>query len=367
MQRKPPVFIVGSPRSGTTWLYHVLLSSGGFAIYRTEPKIFTYLAPMFGGFRAGAQRERFLQRWLGTEDFLRSGLEAEPLRRKILNECASAGDCQRLLMDAVADAQGAPRWSDCTPDNLLHIAEIKRSFPDALFIHMIRDGRDVALSMAKQAWIRPFPWDRRRNLLPAALYWAWVVGRGCQAGRRLGDGSYLEVHYRDLVQQYEPTLARIAAFLSHGLDPSRIQRAGIGSVSRPNTSFAAKAGSGFQPVDRWKSSCSNNDLTLMERAIGRRLTELGYPLITPPSQLRGSVWDGANWRLYRLNFALRFWLKTRTPLGRWLSATTMLEPGAAGDLEDKTLRPALHLDFVRSCVAGEVLSGDSAFDVAGRP
>ena len=315
---KPPVFIVGSPRSGTTWLYHILLSSGGFAIYRTEPKVFTYLAPLYGGFRSRTQRERFLDRWLPTEDFLRSGLDATYLRKRILDDCTSAADCQRVLMDSIAEQQGAARWSDCTPDNLLYIEEIKRNFPDAIFIQMVRDGRDVALSTARQNWIRPLPWDKGQSLLPAALYWEWAVGRGRAAGLRLGSTNYIEVHYRNLVQRYDETLGRISKFISHDLDPSQIQRAAIGSVSKPNTSFSDKPGSGhFEPFYRWRSSCADSDLRLMEQAIGPRLSELGYQLFTPADQLMDS--GRVDRLLYQLNFGLRFWLKSRTPLGQWLS------------------------------------------------
>jgi hypothetical protein len=351
MALKPPVFIVGSPRSGTTWLYHILLSSGGFAIYRTEPRVFTYLAPLFGDFRTRVQRQRFLEHWPRTEDFLRSGLEAEYLRSRIASDCRSAGDCQRIMMDAIAQQQGAIRWSDCTPDNLLYIDEIKRSFPDALFIHMVRDGRDVALSMAKQKWIRPFPWDKDRAILPAALYWAWAVGRGRQAGTRIA-GSYLEVHYRDLVQHHEQTLTQIAEFIGHPLDSTRIRQAAIGSVNKPNTSFATTSGAAFQPVDRWRSTCTPEDLRLMECAISPRLEELGYPLLTPREDLQSSACERANCALYRLNFALRFWLKSRTPLGQWLSDRSLLDAAENGGSDDKTLRPALHLNFIRECVAG---------------
>ena len=73
---KKPVFIVGCPRSGTTWLYHLLLSSGGFAIYRSESQVFDRLAHRFGRFVSRSDRSRFLDAWLDSEYFLRSGLDA---------------------------------------------------------------------------------------------------------------------------------------------------------------------------------------------------------------------------------------------------------------------------------------------------
>jgi len=77
---EPPVFIVGSARSGTTLLYHLLLSSGGFAIYRGETHAFNLMGPRFGRLGKRADRDRLMDAWLASEFLRRSGLEAEPLR-----------------------------------------------------------------------------------------------------------------------------------------------------------------------------------------------------------------------------------------------------------------------------------------------
>lgn len=350
---KPPVFIVGCPRSGTTWLYHMLLSSGGFAIYRTEPKVFTYLAPLFGQFRSRAQRERFLEKWLASEDFARSGLDAAQFRRRFLEECRSAGDGLRLIMESIAQEQGAERWSDCTPDNLLLMDEIQRSFPDALFIHSVRDGRDVALSLSRQRWIRPLPGDRGvPEVIPAALYWDWAIGRGRALGERLG-GAYLEVRYEELVREPQAVLDRIGAFLGRRLDYERIQRVGIGSVTRPNTSFAGEArAEGFQPLERWRKAYTSGQLARVESLIGRRLEALGYRLARSPVQPPSEADRFRRW-LYRRNFSARLWLKLHSPLARYLSGTDLLEFRPPPDEADKTLRPGLHREWIRRAVAGE--------------
>jgi LPS sulfotransferase NodH len=350
---KPPVFIVGCPRSGTTWLYHILLSSGGFAIYRNEPKIFTYLAPLFGGFRSHAQRERFLQKWLASEDFDRSGLEAAEFRRRFLAGCRSAGDCLRLIMESIASQQGAERWSDCTPDNLLLMDSIQRAFPDARFIHCVRDGRDVALSLAQQAWIRPLAGDRAvPAVIPAALYWAWAVARGRALGERLGS-AYLEIRYEDLVRTPQAVLDRIAAFLDHPLDYARIQQTGIGSVKRPNTSFAgAIRTEGFQPLERWRKACPPEQLGRIEALVGDRLEELGYRLAVSPA-VRLTAADRLRRWLYPWNFRARLWLRIHSPLARYFSDASLLEFRPPLDEADKTLRPGLHREFIRRYVAGE--------------
>ena len=70
-------------------------------------------------------------------------------------------------MGDIAEQQGASRWGECTPEHLLYIDKIKRDIPDAKVIHVIRDGRDVAVSLDRQRWIRPFPWDKKQSLLVA--------------------------------------------------------------------------------------------------------------------------------------------------------------------------------------------------------
>src|SRR5579872_889601 len=150
-----PVFVVGCPRSGTTLLYHMLLSSGHFAVYRMESSVFNVLEPAFGDLAVQRNRRELLNSWLKSRLFSRSGLEPNEITEKILNDCTSAGGFLSVLMEEIARRQDVPRWADCTPEHVLYLRRIKKSIPDAIFVHLIRDGRDVALSYAKQDWLRP--------------------------------------------------------------------------------------------------------------------------------------------------------------------------------------------------------------------
>ena len=76
---------------------------------------------------------------------------------------------------------------------------IKKDFPDALFVHIIRDPRDIALSLDKRGWTRPLPWHRDKALIAAGLYWEWIVRKGRKLGSKLGR-NYLEIRYEDLVK-----------------------------------------------------------------------------------------------------------------------------------------------------------------------
>lgn len=311
---KAPVFVLGCPRSGTTVLYHMLLSAGNFAVYRAESNVFSVLQPRFGSLKSKHNRDRLLDHWLRSELFLRTGLDADAIRKEVDANCRSAGDFLRIVMEAMARQQNVDRWSDCTPDHLLYIRQIKREIPNALIVHIIRDGRDVALSYAKQGWAYPLPWDRNEQLSVAGLFWRWIVRRARIAGRSLGP-DYYELHYEDLVERPRETLAALGHFIGQELNHAEIQQTGIGSVSQPNSSFGSDASGGFQPVGRWRKQMSEKQLTDFESLIGEFLAELEYPL--------GSNEKSGGLRALRLRatyhfwFSMRHWLKSSTPLGRF--------------------------------------------------
>lgn len=321
-----PIFIVGSPRSGTTLLYHMLLSAGGFAVYRAEAHVFNTFAPRFGHLRTLDDRAALLRHWLSSEYFRRSGLTPNDIQWRLLVECTGAGDFLRLFMDAVAAKQGVPRWAECTPENLLYVDEIKRSIPNAQFVHIIRDGRDVATSLAKQGWIKNLPGSRLHSTIAAGLYWEWMVGKGRENLSRYRADS-LEVRYESLIADPQRELNRIGAFIQHPLDYGVIQRTGIGTVSAPNTSFKPQGGQ-FNPVGRWRSSARTKEFAQLEEAIMPLLTELGYSLQTQPSFHPLLQFERV---AYRAKFSARHRLKTQTPLGRYFTNIALLSDFHAFD------------------------------------
>lgn len=310
LRSKAPVFVLGCPRSGTTVLYHMLLSAGNFAVYRAESSVFSILQPHFGNLGSESNRRNLLQLWLKSRLFQSTGLKPEDISEKIQRDCRSAGDFLRITMEETARRQGVERWSDCTPDHLLYIPEIKRQIPNALVVHIIRDGRDVALSYVKQGWAYPFAWDRKEHLSVAGLYWEWIVRRGREHGRALGQ-DYYELHYEDMVEKPHQTLRALGDFIGQELDYDKIQQVGIGSVSKPNTSF--DTGGAFNPVGRWAKQMTPEQLADVESLTGGFLQELGYSLSgTPRRDFRATRLRST----YLAGFSLRHWLKSRTPLGR---------------------------------------------------
>src|SRR5712692_10824203 len=89
---KAPVFVLGCPRSGTTVLYHMLLSAGNFAVYRAEANVFSILQPRFGSLRSKNNLRELLQLWLKSKLFQATGLQAAQIREKLMRDCNCAGD-----------------------------------------------------------------------------------------------------------------------------------------------------------------------------------------------------------------------------------------------------------------------------------
>jgi hypothetical protein len=314
LRSEAPVFVLGCPRSGTTVLYHMLLSAGGFANYRSESNVFNILVPHFGGLHFARDRRRLMDAWVRSLLFRVSGLDAAEITAKVVAQCHNGGDFLRLIMESVARNQNVARWADCTPHHLLSMVEIKRQIPNAIFIHIIRDGRDVALSYLRQGWAHPLPWDRGEELAVAALYWKWIVGKGRDAGEKLGR-DYQEVRFEDLVANPQQVLARLGQFIDHDLDYHKIQQAGVGAVSEPNSSFDLDPTAEFDPVGRWKTRMSVRDLEHFEALAGDCLQELGYALASS-STSRLAFRDARLRATYRGLSEIKQWLKTSTPLGR---------------------------------------------------
>lgn len=312
---KAPVFVVGCPRSGTTFLYHALLSSGNFAIYRAESQVFNILEPLFGSLRFEHHRRALLAAWYKCPLFSKSGLREGELDQQVISLCRNAGDFLRMVMEAIARKQGVERWAECTPEHLLYLKRIKATLPDAIVIHVVRDGRDVCLSLAKQHWIKPFRWDGAMEKFVAALYWEWIVNRGRADGASLGD-SYIEVRYEDLALNPSQTLAGLSQFVGQPLIYDEIRNVGIGCISEPNTSFAGR----FQPVGRWKHLMTPSEKKIVEILIGNTLRQLGYETAGDVKTAHGLISLGLKRFTYQKSYDTKLILKSRTPLGQLLTS-----------------------------------------------
>jgi Sulfotransferase family len=311
-------------------MYDILLSAGGFASYRGYLPIYNMLIPHVGKLDSRENRSKLIEIWLRSQGFRRSGMDASALRAKVLHQCKTAGDFVRLTMDEIALAQNVTRWALYEPDNVLYIREIKADIPEALFVHMIRDGRDIALSLNKMGGFQPLPWDRgSRELEATAMYWEWTVRKGQLEGREF-PADYIEVHYEQLVKEPQAVMRSLGEFLDHDLDYDRIQNAGQGRLRQSNSSFLGEQGAEGQanPVNRWRNRLTREEVVALESLVADCLTGLAYELTSSEQERQRRLYQSWMRFAYPRFLSAKLWLKTKTPLGRFsnLEALELADP-----------------------------------------
>jgi hypothetical protein len=319
-RNRSPVFVIGCPRSGTNLLYDCLLSSGGFAIYRGRIPIHQVLIPRFGTLDRLENRKKIISIWLRSEGFRRSGLDREDLSAKLLEQCRNGGDFLRIIMEQIAGHQNAARWALYDPEMLVRMATIKKEIPDALFVHVIRDGRDIALSLRKLGDFTPLPWTRRPGSLEqTALYWQWLVQKGRNHGRQI-PRDYTEVRFEDLLAEPQCTFQALGRFLEQDLDYERIQAVALGTISKTNSSFRDEAADGgINPVQRWKQTLSPDQVAALEWQVGTTLEATGYSLSSPSRGWKPNLRTRLLRALFPSFLETKLWLKAHTPAGKFSS------------------------------------------------
>jgi len=281
----PYVFVVGCPRSGTTLLQRMLDNHPRLAVandthfiarclekharesipmvLRGEPLPLT--AELAGAVRSYRRFSR-----LGVDD---EQVQAAAQASSTYSEFVTA------LYSAFAARHGKPLGGEKTPDFVRRLPLLHALFPQARSVHIIRDGRDVALSAMDWANEKKGPgrmelW-RTEPLAVAALWWRRQVSAGRESGGRLGAASYLELRYEELVADPETELCRITDFL--GLPFSdRMPRFHDGK-RKPGAGLSAKSAwlPATQGLRDWRSQMSERDTALFEALAGDLLDELG--------------------------------------------------------------------------------------------
>lgn len=288
----------------------MLLSAGAFANYRSETHVFNSLAPHCGDLRLRANRRRLLDIWVASDMHTRSRLDGTDVLN-LVDQFENAGGFLSSVMQRIVESQrakGVRRWAETTPAHVLHMPEIQQTIPAALFVHVIRDGRDVAVSLERQQWVVPYPWDRERPVAAAAAFWSWMVQHGRALGHSLKDGTYLEVRYEAMVANPTAMLAELSAFVGQELSHEHILAHAVGSVKRPNTSFPGQVQS-FS--GRWRETLTPPDAQFLNDALAGMLESLEYPIdpvVSPRASTRLAPYLG--------RFAMRHWIKSHTPLAR---------------------------------------------------
>lgn len=255
-----PIVLGGCGRSGTT-LLRVMLDS--------HPRI--YCGPEGSVFRRRALDP------IALAD--RFGLPRKELR--ILDETARSRPAFIEAFAAVCLRHaGKARWAEKTPRNISRVGAIFRCFPETRFVHVLRDGRDVACSLRTHPRHRVVdgrlvPTGNWKAIGPCARRWRDDV----ECSRPFwGDPRFHTLSYEELVGNPRAALGRLMEFLGEPWDEAMLAHAG--AADRDVTRFAQSpeaAGSVHtSSIGRWQRDLDARDRRIFKRIAGPLLVELGY-------------------------------------------------------------------------------------------
>ena len=281
----PYLFIVGCPRSGTTLLRRMVDAHPEIAITREThwiPDVFHAGIGIDGEGRVTSA--------------LPAALEAHPKFQKLgvdsteLESLAAArptyADYVTALFDRYGAAQGKRLVGDKTPGYVRELPLLHSLFPHVRFVHLVRDGRDVALSVLgwsrkTEQFRRHFPiWDES-PVTTAALWWRWHVLLGRAAARGLRPGLYHELRYETLVDDPHGACSSLCSFLGVAYDDAMVRFHEGRTRIEPGLS-AKRAWLPATPgLREWRTEMREEDLEAFEAAAGDALEELGYERAVP--------------------------------------------------------------------------------------
>jgi len=211
----PAPFIVGVARSGTTLLRLMLDAHPELSIPPESYFLLPFLRRPEVELRA-VTADEFCRTVSGFHTWPDLGISAELLAEEVAKLPAfSVAEGARRVYALYAGSRDKSRWGDKTPAYAHHMARIEQLLPEARFVHIVRDGRDVALSLGKQ-WFAP-----AGDMAGLARHWAETVREMRSEGSRRR--HYLEVRYEELLRDTRATLETVCSFVDLRFDPAMLE------------------------------------------------------------------------------------------------------------------------------------------------
>lgn len=198
-----------------------------------------------------------------------------------------------------------------------HFDRLLKLWPNARFIHILRDGRDVAKSCIAMGWAGNF-WTGAERWIDAEQLWEKVK-------EILPTDRYLEVTYEQLITNPENTLADVCKFIGVNYDQAMMKYAETTTYDKPDASL----------IYQWKRKMSARDIQLVESRLGDMLTQRGYALsglqaltVTPWMQRQLLIQDRweraqARVRVYGLGLCVSNFISRRLKLKAWEKQTQL--------------------------------------------
>jgi Sulfotransferase family len=271
----PPVIVLGVGRSGTTLLRVMLDRSSQIAI----PYESFFVTPLAHRHGRRPNLDAFVDDLGRFYQLYEWGISPEDVRPR-LRDGMTTGEAIAAVFEVYAEHEGKPRWGDKTPLYMQHLPLLERLFPDALWVHLVRDGRDAALSFLElPEGFSGKTWAKPRTAAEFAARWRTEI----LAARRLGvhvGARYSELRYEDLVSEPERELRRVCEHTSLEWEPAMLEHADVPEVSAmpEHRNLAQPPTPGLRD---WRSQMSRENALAFEHVAGDVLRSAGYELIDP--------------------------------------------------------------------------------------
>jgi Sulfotransferase family len=277
----PFLFIVGCPRSGTTLLQRMVDAHPEVAVVHETHWIPRWFEKRKGVTADGMVTPELVENVIADRRFTNLKVAPEDVTALLDSDSAVPyASFVSALFDLHARGRGKRLAGDKTPAYVRNIPTLHSLWPEAKFVHLIRDGRDVALSVA--GWSRAesaagrFTTYADEPVATTAVWWEWNVRVGREDGAALPEGLYHELRYERLVADPEAACAALCEFLGLRYDESML--AFHEGRTRDDPGLDAKRA--WRPITSglrsWAEEMPRGDAERFDAASGELLDELGY-------------------------------------------------------------------------------------------
>jgi hypothetical protein len=279
MNKNPYVFLVGCARSGTTLLHRIVDAHPQIAI---TPEIhWVANFKRYDDVRQPVVNRQTLMSLIEEKRFAHLQVDSDDFKKLLApGENISYADLLTRIFELFRTKTGKPLVGNKTPTYVLRINTLHQIWPQARFVHLIRDGRDVCLSVMnwkKGGRIvgRHSTWTQD-SVSTVALWWKQKVRLGQEAGKRLPQGLYHEIRYESLMADPETECRSLCEFLQLPFSDEML-RFHEGRTRQQSNLGSKRSWLPITPGLRdWRSQMPFEDIERFEAAAGDLLEELGY-------------------------------------------------------------------------------------------
>lgn len=274
MRSNAPIFVVGVPRSGTTLLAAVLgahsrLSCGPETHFFSELSE-QQLSTGVKGWPSQAARYVHSIRHLENTVVENYRLSAADVSSFLRSKAPSVSAMMAALTEQYMQRAGKQRWVEKTPDHLPYVTDIRRHFPNSPVIRIVRDPRDVALSLMAVPWGASTFYEALGR---------WLAFDAASEGFFGTDPLVYTLRYEDLVGAPQQTARKLCDFIGEDFEESMLCTSGSAASVNPMAEPWKQKVS--KPIDaascgRWRSALSTTERALVECLVGNRLGDFHY-------------------------------------------------------------------------------------------